>query len=80
MTSLWTKYNDATQPGPSATKEAIAEVAAALNYAGKEPPLYVMKRAQRLAQMKGQSIRESNFRYWFDQAVNNLAAQFGVAK
>lgn len=80
MKSLWTKYNEATQPGESATKEAIAEVAAALGYVGKEPPLYVMKRAQRLAQMKGKSINEGNFEYWFRQAAGNLAAQFGVKK
>lgn len=80
MQSLWTKYNEATQPGNTATKAAIAEVAEALGYKGKEPPLYVMKRAQRLAQMKGKTINESNFEFWFRKADGNLAAQFGVAR
>ena len=81
MTTLWTKLNDATQPGNSPTKEAIAEIAAGLGYAGKEPVLYVMKRAQRLAQMKGKMIRtEAEFIYFFNQALGNLAAQFGIGK
>lgn len=81
MKSLWEKLNDATQPGASTTKEAIDEIAAGLGYRGKEPILYVMKRAQRLAQMKGRPIKnEADFLYWFNQANGNLAAQFGVRK
>lgn len=79
--NLWQKLDAATQPGASATKEAIDEIAAGLGYRGHEPILYVMKRAQRLAQMKGRSIKtEADFLYWFNQANGNLAAQFGVAK
>lgn len=81
MKTLWTKLNDATQPGASPTKEAIDDIAASLNYTGREPLLYVLKRAQRLAQMKGRSIKtEEEFLYWIGQAMNNLAAQFGVRK
>jgi len=79
--SLWTKLNDATQPGASATKDAIDLIAQGLGYKGKEPILYVMKRAQRLAQMKGRTIKtEAEFVYWFNQALGNLAAQFGIGK
>lgn len=78
MKTLWEKLNEATQPGVHT--DLINEVAADLNYTGKEPVLYVLKRAQRLAQMKGQSIKnEADLRHWFAKATNNLAAQFGVA-
>jgi len=81
MKTLWEKLNEATQPGHSATKEAIDEIALGLGYNGKEPILYVMKRAQRLAQMKGRSIKnEADFLHYFNLAKGNLAAQFGVAR
>ncbi len=75
--SIWHKLNEATQPGNAA---ALAMIAEELGYTGREPVLYVLKRAQRLAQMKGKAIRtEDDLRFWFGKAVNNLAAQFGVA-
>lgn len=76
MKSLWEKLNDATQPGNAAL---LAEIAAELNYTGREPVLYVLKRAQRLAGMKGKRINtEAELRFWFAKADGNLAAQFGV--
>lgn len=79
--TLWQKLDAATQPGANVTKDAIDQIASGLGYRGKEPILYVMKRAQRLAQMKGRTIKnEADFLYWFNQANGNLAAQFGVAK
>lgn len=81
MQSLWTKLNDATQPGASPTKEAIAEIAQGLQYTGKEPLLYVLKRAVRLASMKGQRIQsEAQFLKFIRLCEGNLAAQFGIIK
>lgn len=78
MTTLWTNLNDLTQPGNA---DRLREIAAEIGYTGKEPVLHVLKRAQRLAQMKGKTIvTEEQFRYWFDQAKDNLAAQFGIAQ
>ena len=79
MKSLWEKLNEATQPGVA--RDVLSDIATTLKYTDKEPLIYVLKRAQRLAQMKGRSIRtEEQFLYWIDQARGNLAAQFGVAK
>lgn len=81
MTSLWTKLNDATQPGANPTKEAIEEIAQGLQYTGKEPLLYVLKRAQRLATMKGQRITtEGQFLKFIKLSEGNLAAQFGIVR
>lgn len=80
MKSLWEKLNDATQPGVSV--DLLNDIAQTLGFGPKEEPvLYVLKRAQRLAQMKGRSIKsEADFLYWINQARGNLAAQFGVKK
>lgn len=78
--SLWQKLNEATQPGVS--RELLADIGKTLGFGPKEEPvLYVLKRAQRLAQMKGQSIKtEADFLYWIGKARGNLAAQFGVVR
>ena len=80
MKTLWEKLNEATQPG--AHKDLLADIAETLKFGPKEEPvLYVLKRAQRLAQMKGKAIRtEQEFLYWIGQARGNLAAQFGIKK
>jgi len=80
MKSLWTKLNDATQPGGD--KSALADIAIALNFGPtEEPVLYVLKRAQRLASMKGRKItNEDEFLHYIRLARGNLAAQFGVAR
>lgn len=79
MKTLWEKLNEATQPGVH--KDVLADVAHTLGFGpSEEPVLYVLKRAQRLAQMKGKAIRsEEDFLFWIGKARGNLAAQFGVA-
>jgi len=80
MNSLWNKLNEATQPGVH--KDVLADIAKTLNFGPREEPvLYVLKRAQRLASMKGKRITtEAEFLYWIALARGNLAAQFGVAR
>jgi hypothetical protein len=78
--SLWQKLNEATQPGVH--RDVLADIATSLNFGPtEEPVLYVLKRAQRLAQMKGRAIKtEADYLYWIGQARGNLAAQFGVSR
>lgn len=81
MKSLWEKLNDATQPGANVTKDQIADIAETIGYVGREPLIYILKRAQRLAQMKGKAIKsEADYLFFIGQAIGNKAAQFGVMK